>query len=172
MAKRARPRHAFSLVAVASLVHTVHSKSCGFQSTVAPPASTRSSLATNNEDVNNRTETVEIPYAHLTNEGTQESAAEAIDKSLAVSLERSRRFQADQDALLHVSQGSEAVDAAMAKLASSVERTGPRALAKKLMCGTKLLFADLMQWPRLRLLPEESLTYDEVLHNSTAEILL
>jgi hypothetical protein len=40
------------------------------------------------------------------------------------------------------------------------------------MCGTKLLFADLMQWRRLRLLPEESLTYDEVLHNSTAEILL
>jgi len=162
MAKSLRSRRAFSLVAVASLVRAVHPKSSGFESIGAAPVFTLS-LATNNEDVN-RTATVEIPDPHLIDESTEDTTVEAIDESLALSLERSRRFQADQDALLHDPTTSEAMDAAMAKLAVSVteERTGLRALAKKLMVGTKLLFADLMQWRQLRLLPEESLTYDEV----------
>lgn len=165
----ARARHVLALVAVASCVHVVHSKSGGASSGRSTYAPT-SNLATNNEDVN-RTATVEIADAHLLEEEREGPIVEALDVSLAASLERSRRFQADQLALREPDE-SEAVDAAAASLALAVgeERAGPRALAKKLMCGTKLLFADLMRWRRLRLLPEESLTYDEVTSAAAAPV--
>ena len=161
MISNARARHVLALVALASYVHVVHSKSGGASSGRSTYAPTRS-LAIN-EDVN-RTATVEIADAAQLQEGDRKgSVVEALDASLAASLERSRRFQGDQLVLREPDEG-EAVDAAVASLALAVTevRSGPLALAKKLMCGTTLLVADLTQWRRLRLLPEDSLTYDEV----------
>ena len=72
----------------------------------------------------------------------------------ASSLERSRRFQAEQIELRQPDADDDAQPIA--------EPSGLRATAKRLMFGTKLLIADLMLWRRLRTLPEEALTYDEV----------